>query len=75
MKLLQGVTADWYNPALVKRFYVALNTTATRYLVKADDVVIHFVIIHDSELSTIAKAGDEAQAWLNSFVARLNGDD
>ena len=76
MKLIKTVTANWVNIENVKNFYVALDpVTLSRYLVKADEAIIHLVIADDGDLPSLAKASDEAHDWLDKFIANLlNGE-
>ena len=76
MKLIRTVNAGWFNPTLTKYFHVVLDpATLNRYLVLADNVVIHFVIADDGDLPSLAKASDEAHEWLDNFVTELNAED
>lgn len=76
MKIIKTVNAGWVNLENVKHFYVELSPGLSRYLVKADEAIIHFVIVDDNDLHTFAKARDEAHEWLDNFIANLlNGDD
>ena len=72
MKLIKTVTDNWVNIENVKNFYVALDpATLSRYLVKADEAIIHLVIADDGDLPSLAKASDEAHDWLDKFIANL----
>lgn len=72
MKIIKTVNAGWVNLENVKRFYVELDPrTLNRYLVRADEAIIHFVVADDNDLPTLAKAGDEAHEWLDNFIANF----
>lgn len=76
MKLIQTPHKDYFNPALVKHFYVTLDpATLSRYLVKADDVTIHSVDVVGDDLTYYPPAKAKAQKWLDNFIAALNGGD
>lgn len=76
MKIIKTVNAGWVNLENVKHFYVELSPGLSRYLVKADEAIIHFVIVDDNDLPTFVKASDEAHEWLDNFIANLlSGDD
>jgi len=72
MPIIKTVNAGWVNLDNVKRYYVTLDpATLNRYLVMADEAIIHFVIADDSDLPSLAKAGDKAHEWLDTFIATL----
>ena len=76
MPIIKTVNAGWVNLDNVKHYYVTLDpATLSRYLVKADDVTIHFVDVVGDDLAYYTPAKAKAQKWLDNFITALNGGD